>query len=70
MTYEEIVEFVRKNLTKTGAKTVKKNVAVEFDIYGEGEGAFYVAVNDGVLHNYSSMGAISRSWTLSARSVK
>jgi len=49
MTYEEIVEFMRKNLTKTGAKTIKNNIAVEFDIYGEGEGAFYVAVNDGAL---------------------
>ena len=49
MTYEEIVEFVRKNLTKTGAKTIKNNVAVEFDIYGEGEGAFYVSVTDGNL---------------------
>ncbi len=43
MNYEEIVEFVRNGLKKT-AKNVDRHIAVEFDIYGEGEGSFYVEV--------------------------
>lgn len=46
MTYEEIVEFVKKNVKKP-AKSKRTHIAVEFDIYGEGEGAFYVEVKDG-----------------------
>jgi len=49
MTYEEIVSFVSKNIKKTAAKKVTQHIAVEFDIYGEGEGAFYVEVSDGVV---------------------
>lgn len=49
MRYEEIIEFVQKNLKKTAAKKIEKHIAVEFDIYGEGEGAFYVEVNDGAI---------------------
>lgn len=46
MTYEKIVSYVKKALTK---KDVSKlaDVAVQVDIIGEGEGAFYVAVKDG-----------------------
>ena len=49
MTYEEIVSFVSKNIKKTAAKKVTNHIAVEFDIYGEGEGAFYVEINEGVV---------------------
>ena len=49
MTYEEIFSFVEKNLKKTAAKKIEKHLAVEFDIYGEGEGAFYVEVKEGVI---------------------
>lgn len=49
MIYEEIVSFVSKNIKKTAAKKVTQHIAVEFDIYGEGEGAFYVEVSDGVI---------------------
>lgn len=49
MTYEDIVEFMRKNLKKADAKKIDAHIAVEFDIYGEGEGAFYVGVNNGSL---------------------
>lgn len=46
MTYEKIVSYVKKALTK---KDVSKlaDVAVQVDIIGEGEGAFYVAAKDG-----------------------
>lgn len=49
MTYEQIVELAKKSLDKTAAKEIKENTAVEFDIYGEGEGAFYVQIIDGKL---------------------
>ena len=50
MTYEELIGFAQKNLKKTEAKKIDGHIAVEFDIYGEGEGAFYVEVNDGAIH--------------------
>lgn len=49
MTYEELVTFVGKNLKKTAAKKIENHIAVEFDIYGEGEGAFYVEVSKGAI---------------------
>ena len=49
MTYEELVLFVQKNLKKTEAKKIENHIAVEFNIYGEGEGAFYVEINDGAI---------------------
>ncbi len=49
MTYEQIFEFVQKNLKKSAAKKIENHIAVEFDIYGEGEGAFYVEVKEGVI---------------------
>lgn len=47
MNYTEIVEFVKKNLKKTVTKDSVGDIAVEFDIYGEGEGAFYVKICGG-----------------------
>ena len=46
MTYEKIVSAVKKAI---GKKDVSKmaDVAVQVDIIGEGEGAFYVAVKEG-----------------------
>ncbi len=49
MTYEQIFLFVEKNLKKVAAKKIENDIAVEFDIYGEGEGAFYVEVKEGVI---------------------
>lgn len=46
MTYEEIVGYVKKKAAKADAKNFGA-VAVQIDITGEGEGAFYVAVADG-----------------------
>ena len=48
MTYEAIVEFMKKNVKKSKTASIKNHVAVEFDIYGEGEGAFYVEISGGV----------------------
>lgn len=47
MSYEEIISFARDNLKKTVSKNSIENTAVEFNIYGEGEGAFYIEIKDG-----------------------
>lgn len=47
MTYEKIVEKVKKALSKVDASGVKGHLAVQVDVYGEGEGAFYIEVKDG-----------------------
>ena len=47
MTYEQIVEKVKKALNKVDASGVKGHLAVQVDVYGEGEGAFYIEVKDG-----------------------
>ena len=47
MTYEQIVEKVKKALAKVDASGVKGHLAVQVDVYGEGEGAFYIEVKDG-----------------------
>lgn len=47
MTYEKIVEKVKKALSKVDATAVSGHLAVQVDIYGEGEGAFYIEVKDG-----------------------
>ena len=47
MTYEQIVEKVKKALKKVDASGVKGHLAVQVDVYGEGEGAFYIEVKEG-----------------------
>ncbi len=47
MSYEEIISFARENLKKTISRNSVENTAVEFNIYGEGEGAFYIEIKDG-----------------------
>ncbi len=48
MTYEEIVKYVQKKAAKADVKNAEP-VAIQVDIVGEGEGAFYVAVKEGKL---------------------
>lgn len=47
MSYEEIILYVKGNTKKTTGKKITKDIAVEFNITGEGEGAFYIAVKNG-----------------------
>lgn len=47
MTYAELVKRVKKNIKVSDKTMAKKHFAVEFDIQGEGEGAFYVEFLDG-----------------------
>lgn len=48
MTYEELVRRVRDYTFKTDASMIKEHVAVQFNVYGEGEGAFYMEVKNGL----------------------
>ena len=47
MTYQELVEKVRKIYEKMDASSVTEHLAIQFNIFGEGEGAFYVELADG-----------------------
>ena len=47
MTYAQLVKQVKKNIKVSDKALAKKHFAVEFDITGEGEGAFYVEFSDG-----------------------
>ena len=47
MTYAELVKAVRKTAKTCNAKEVTDHLAVEFDVLGEAEGAFYVEFTKG-----------------------
>ncbi|MDE5740989.1 MAG: SCP2 sterol-binding domain-containing protein [Oscillospiraceae bacterium] len=49
MTYEEIFEKSKKLILKNDASGIDGHLAVQVDITGEGEGAFYIELNDGKL---------------------
>ncbi len=44
MTYEEIVEMVRKAFEYADARNIFEHVAFQVNIVGEGSGAFYIEV--------------------------
>ena len=44
MTYEEIVNIVRDNLENADAREIFEHIAFQFNITGEGSGAFYIEV--------------------------
>lgn len=47
MTYEEIVAYTKNKMADVDVKDYKGHLAVQVNITGEGEGAFYVELNDG-----------------------
>ena len=47
MTYHELVEKVTEAYAKVDAKNVKEHIAVQYNVYGEGEGAFYIEISKG-----------------------
>ncbi len=47
MTYEEIVEVAKEAAIHLDLKSVKGSAIVEFDISGDGEGAFYIKLEPG-----------------------
>ena len=50
MTYEEIVNKVRKIFKDSDVSDIKEHYAFQFNIEGEGEGAFYIEVKEGQLY--------------------
>ncbi len=50
MTYEEIVEKVRKLFKDTDVSGINEHLAYQFNVVGEGEGIFYVEVKEGKLY--------------------
>lgn len=47
MTYQELVDSLKNNYEKADASMVKDHVAIQFNITGEAEGAFYLEIADG-----------------------
>jgi putative sterol carrier protein len=47
MTYEEIVKEAQKLVAKADASGISDHLAVQYNVTGEGEGAFYMEVKDG-----------------------
>ena len=47
MTYEQLVAETRKRFDNADASAIKGHLAVQFNVTGEGEGAFYVEVSEG-----------------------
>ncbi len=50
MTYEELVASIQKTYAKADAKSIPEHVAIQVNVTGEGEGAFYIEVADGQVH--------------------
>ena len=50
MTYEEIFNKVKEQFSQADVSSVNEHLAYQFNITGEGEGAFYAEVNDGKLY--------------------
>lgn len=49
MTYKEIVEKVRKEFGSSDVSNYEDHLALQFNIVGEGSGAFYTEINEGKL---------------------
>lgn len=47
MTYEELVAKAKKEYGKADASSVNEHVAIQFNVTGEAEGAFYLEIKDG-----------------------
>lgn len=47
MTYEEIVKKAKQAAKNIDAKTINEHIAIQIDIEGEGEGAFYIEASEG-----------------------
>ncbi|SEL11841.1 SCP-2 sterol transfer family protein [Butyrivibrio sp. ob235] len=50
MTYEEVVAKVKDALKDVDVSNVNEHAAYQFNISGEGEGAFYVEIDNGKLN--------------------
>lgn len=50
MTYEELVAKAREVFGKASAEGIEGHIAYQFNITGEGEGAFYLEISEGQIH--------------------
>lgn len=50
MTYQELFETVKEKFMKADVSSQKEHLAFQFNITGEGEGAFYAEVREGKLY--------------------
>ncbi len=50
MTYNELVDKIKKECSRYDASVVNEHLAIQFNIFGEGEGAFYVELADGCVN--------------------
>ena len=50
MTYQEIFNKVKSMTEHLDVSKVKEHIAFQFNITGEGEGAFYIEVKEGQIH--------------------
>lgn len=50
MTYEELVEKIRKEALKADVSGIGGRLAYQINIEGEAEGKFYIEVKDGEVH--------------------
>lgn len=46
MTYEKIFETTKKTIMKSDVSNIEGHLAIQVDIVGEGEGAFYIELKD------------------------
>ena len=47
MTYNEIVKKAKQAASKMDVSGIKEHIAIQIDVKGEGEGAFYIEVSEG-----------------------
>ena len=50
MTYEQLFRTIKEMFMKADVSNVSEHLAFQFNITGEGEGAFYAEVKDGKLY--------------------
>lgn len=50
MTYEQVFQKTKEIFMKADVSGIKEHLAFQFNITGEGEGAFYAEVKDGRLY--------------------
>ena len=47
MTYEEMVSIIKQANENADATAIREHVAIEVDVRGEAEGAFYIEIREG-----------------------
>lgn len=47
MTYEQLVKTLKDNYGNADASSVNEHIALQFNVTGEAQGAFYVEITDG-----------------------